>query len=110
MFGGIKMTILKGTTENFFTLIKEGITLAYFSNPENEECQTTRINLEALEKNIGKAIKVIEINGKEEKNLVKKFPVDVLPTLILFKNGKIVKSKIGGQPKSQLTQFVSPFI
>ncbi|AQU77134.1 thioredoxin family protein [Priestia megaterium] len=104
------MTILKGTNENFFTLIKEGITLAYFSNPDNEESQTTRTNLESLEKHIGKDIKVVEINGKEEKNVVKKFPVDVFPTLILFKNGKIVKYKIGGQPKSQLTQFMSPFI
>ena len=104
------MTILKGTNENFFTLIKECITLAYFSKPQSEECQTTRTNLEALEKNIGKDIKVVEINSKEEKNVVKKFPVNVLPTLILFKNGKIVKSKIGGQPKSQLTQFMSPFI
>ncbi|MDR0132181.1 thioredoxin family protein [Priestia megaterium] len=104
------MTILKGTNENFFTLIKEGITLTFFSNPENEESQTTRTNLEALEKHIGKDIKVVEINGKEEKNVVKKFPVDVFPTLILFKNGKIVKYKIGGQPKSQLTQFMSPFI
>ncbi|USL38845.1 thioredoxin family protein [Priestia megaterium] len=86
------------------------MTLAYFSNPESEECQTTRTNLEALEKNIGKDIKVVEINGKKEKNVVKKFPVNVLPTLIIFKNGKIVKSKIGGQPKSQLTQFMSPFI
>ncbi|WP_394555744.1 thioredoxin family protein [Priestia aryabhattai] len=103
------MTILRGTKDNFFSLIKEGITLAYFSNPETEECQATRVNLESIKKNSKKEIKFVEINVNEEKKVVDKFPVHVLPTIILFKNGKVLKSKIGGQPKSQLTQFISPF-
>ncbi|MDO6851618.1 thioredoxin domain-containing protein [Priestia megaterium] len=98
------MTILRGTKDNFFSLIKEGITLAYFSNPQTEECQTTRANLESIERNIKKDIKFVEINVNEEKKVV-----DIFPTIILFKNGKILKSKIGGQPRSQLTQFISPF-
>ncbi|MEI2329895.1 thioredoxin family protein [Priestia megaterium] len=102
------MTILKGTKDNFFSLIKEGVTLAYFSNPQTEECQTTRENLESIEKNSKKDIKFVEINVNEKK-VVDKFPVDISPTIILFKNGKILKSKIGAQPKSQLTQFISPF-
>jgi thioredoxin len=100
----IVMTILKGTKDNFFSLIKEGVTLAYFSNPQTEECQTTRANLESIEQNIKKDIKFVEVNVNEEKKVVDKFP-----TIILFKNGKILKSKIGGQPKSQLAQFISPF-
>jgi len=103
------MPILKGTKDNFFTLIREGITLAYFSNPQMEECQTTRANLESIEKSMKKDIKFVEINANEEKKVVNKFPVNVVPTIILFKNGKILKSKIGAQPKSQLTQFISPF-
>ncbi|MGW9103734.1 thioredoxin family protein [Priestia megaterium] len=103
------MAILRGTKDNFFSLIKDGITLVYFSNPKNEECQITRSNLESIEKDIKKDIKFVEINVNEEKKVVNKFPVDVSPTIILFKNGKILKSKIGAQPKSQLTQFISPF-
>lgn len=105
----IVMTILKGTKDNFFSLIKEGVTLAYFANPQTEECQTTRANLESIEKNSKKDIKFVEVNVNEEKKVVDKFPVDICPTIILFKNGKILKSKIGGQPRSQLTQFISPF-
>src|SRR6478735_11177739 len=104
----IVMTILKGTKDNFFSLIKEGVTLAYFSNPQTEECQATRANLESIEKNSKKEIKFVEINVNEEKKVVDKFPVDISPTIILFKSGKILKSKIGAQPKSQLTQFISP--
>ncbi|MET1122229.1 thioredoxin family protein [Priestia megaterium] len=103
------MAILRGTKDNFFSLIKDGITLAYFSNPKTEECQITRANLESIEKDIKKDITFVEINVNEEKKVVDKFPVDISPTIILFKNGKILKSKIGSQSKSQLTQFISPF-
>ncbi|MGE7717763.1 thioredoxin family protein [Priestia megaterium] len=103
------MAILRGTNDNFFSLMKEGITLAYFSNPKTEECKRTRENLESVAKDVKKGIKIVEIDVNEERKVVDKFPVDVFPTIILFKDGKILKSKIGAQPKSQLTQFINPF-
>ena len=53
----------------------------------------------------GKA-KVVKINIDESPNAPTKYGVRGIPTLMIFKNGQVVDTRVGGMPKSQLTEWV----
>ena len=51
------------------------------------------------DENEGK-IKVCKVNVDEEPDLAEKFGVMSIPTLMVFKDGKVVKKDLGAKPKS----------
>ena len=51
-------------------------------------------------------VKFCKVNVDEESILASKFKVQSIPTLVLFKEGKIVEKIIGGRSKNELTEFV----
>ena len=52
----------------------------------------------------GKA-KVVKINIDESPNAPTKYGVRGIPTLMVFKDGQVVDTKVGGMSKSQLTEW-----
>jgi thioredoxin 1 len=51
-------------------------------------------------------IKIGKINVDDNPNIAQKFSVRGIPTLILFKDGEIVTSKVGMLSKKQLIDFI----
>lgn len=51
-------------------------------------------------------VKVCKINVDEEPDLARQFQVMSIPTLILIKNGKIVKQSVGVRPKSAIMSML----
>ena len=49
-------------------------------------------------------LKVCKVNVDDELNLAKKYGVSALPTLIYFKNGKVVKDYVGVLDSAELLQ------
>lgn len=49
-----------------------------------------------------KDIKVVKINVDEEQELAAKFQIMSIPTLMVFKNGKITNQSQGALPKHQI--------
>ncbi len=47
-------------------------------------------------------IKVAKINVDEEPELANQFKVMSIPTLMVIKNGKVVRQSMGARPKSQI--------
>ena len=60
---------------------------------------------EIAEEYAGKAI-VGKVNVDEEPVLAMQYGINVIPTLISFKNGKAVDTKIGVQPKAALEEMI----
>lgn len=56
---------------------------------------------EIAEENDG-VVKVGKVNVDEEPELAAKFGIASIPTVLLFKNGKVVNSSIGFRPKAQI--------
>ncbi len=52
----------------------------------------------------GKA-KVVKINIDENPNAPTKYGVRGIPTLMVFKDGQLVDTKVGGMSKSQLSEW-----
>ena len=51
-------------------------------------------------------IKVGKINADEEEELLTKYNVSSIPTLILFKDGKPLRQSVGAVPKSEVIKLI----
>jgi len=51
-------------------------------------------------------VKIAKLNIDENPQTPHKFGIRGIPTLILFKNGAVVGTKVGALSKSQLTAFI----
>lgn len=51
-------------------------------------------------------LKIVKINVDENQLIPSQYNVRGIPTLILFKGGELMATKVGGIPKSQLTSFI----
>lgn len=61
---------------------------------------------EIAEEYAGK-IKVGKVNVDEQEELAIKFGISSIPTLLLFKNGQVVKKTLGYMPKDAVEKFIN---
>ena len=52
-------------------------------------------------------IKVVKINVDEEQELAREYKVMSIPTLVVMKEGKIVKKASGARPKAQILEMLA---
>ena len=52
-------------------------------------------------------VKVGKVNVDEENELAMKYQILSIPTLVLFKEGKIVKTKVGLSSKSEIEDMIN---
>jgi thioredoxin 1 len=55
-------------------------------------------------------LKIVKINIDENQQTPRQFGVRGIPTLMIFKDGKVAGTQIGAVGKSQLTQFIDKSI
>ena len=68
-------------------------------------CKMIAPHLEELAKTYEGKIKVGKVNVDEELELATKFGIASIPTLMLFKNGKLVNTAVGYMNQSQVENF-----
>lgn len=51
-------------------------------------------------------IKMVKLNVDENNATAAKFGIRGIPTLLIFKNGKVAATKVGNLTKSQLSAFI----
>lgn len=52
-------------------------------------------------------IKVVKVNIEEAPEAPTKYGVRGVPTLMIFKNGQVVDTRVGGMPKGQLAEWIA---
>ncbi|NQZ13438.1 MAG: thioredoxin TrxA [Alphaproteobacteria bacterium] len=55
-------------------------------------------------------MKVVKVNIDENPNAPTKYGVRGIPTLIVFKDGEPVETKVGGMSKSQLSEWLNSVV
>lgn len=102
------MSILHVTKENFKTEILESkdLVLVDFWASWCAPCKALAPILEEVDTELAGAAKIAKINIDEEEELAAQFRVMSIPTLLLFKNGEIIKKKVGFASKQNLLDFV----
>lgn len=69
-------------------------------------CKTLLPLVEELAGELQGKVKVVKINIDEAPEAPTKYGVRGIPTLMIFKGGEVVDTRVGGMPKSQLAEWV----
>ena len=70
-------------------------------------CKQIAPALEEIANDMVGKLKVVKVNIDENPSAPTQYAVRSIPTLLLFKNGKVVGQHIGAAPKSKLVQFIN---
>ncbi|HBT48535.1 MAG: Thiol-disulfide isomerase and thioredoxin [Caldanaerobacter subterraneus] len=73
-------------------------------------CRLVAPIIEELAKEYEGKIKVGKVNVDEEDELAMKFRIMSIPTIGLFKNGKMVGKLIGARPKADFVKFIEKYL
>ena len=69
-------------------------------------CKTLTPILEELSLELEKKLQVAKVNLDENQDLASKFSIRSIPTLLLFKDGELIDTKVGLLPKNDLSEWI----
>lgn len=70
-------------------------------------CRMLTPILEEISTELAGKIKIVKMNIEENLSTPSKYSVKSIPTLLLYKDGKVLATKIGYATKSQLMDFLN---
>ncbi len=73
-------------------------------------CRMIEPHIEELANEYGDKIKVVKFNVDENQQVPGQFGINGIPTVIYFKNGKIVEQIVGAMPKSHYKELIDKHI
>ena len=102
------MSIIKITKDNFESEVikSDKPVLIDFWADWCPPCQMLSPVVEEIAKEMDN-VKVCKVNTDDEMMLAQKFSILNIPTLILFKNGKITGKIVGYRPKSDIIALIN---
>jgi thioredoxin 1 len=69
-------------------------------------CRMIGPALEEIANEMAGKVKVVKMNVDENTEVPGQFGIRSIPTLMLFKNGKLAGQKVGAAPKSDLAKWI----
>jgi thioredoxin 1 len=69
-------------------------------------CRMIAPALEEIAEEMSGQVTIAKINIDEEPETAMKFGIRSIPTMLIFKGGEVVASKLGAEPKSALKRWV----
>ncbi len=69
-------------------------------------CRIIAPLIEELAVEFGDRVKFGKLNTDENPNIAMQYGIRAIPTLMFFKNGEVVDTRIGVQPKEALKQMI----
>ncbi|MDC2965719.1 thioredoxin [Alphaproteobacteria bacterium] len=63
--------------------------------------------LEEISEDLKDKLRVVKVNLDENQDLAMKYSIRSIPTLLLFKGGELVDTKVGLLPKGDLVEWLS---
>lgn len=99
------MGIIHANESNFTQLINADIVLVDFFANWCGPCKMLTPVLEALASNHS-SIKIVKVNVDECESLARSYGIMSIPTLLLFKQGKLISTKTGFMPEQELRDWI----
>ena len=69
-------------------------------------CKMIAPILDEVSRDYAEKLNVAKVNVDENQEIASKYGIGGIPTLMLFRNGAVVATKVGALSKSQLTAFL----
>lgn len=99
--------LLEVTDNNFDGLILgKGLVIVDFWSPWCAPCNMLNPVIENLAEN-NADINIGKLNTVENLPIARRFGIDVIPTILFFKEGKVVRKLLGYIPEAQLQKHIN---
>jgi len=85
----------------------EGLILVDFWAEWCGPCRMLAPTLEEVSSESGSAVKIFKMNIDENPETPTRYGVRSIPTMMLFKNGELLSTKVGALPKSSIIQWLN---
>lgn len=99
------MEIIKADSNNFNDLVKEGKILVDFYATWCGPCKMLSPVLEEISTDRSD-VKIIKVDVDECEDIARQLGIMSIPTMIVFKDGKIMDKKIGFSQKEEITSWL----
>lgn len=99
------MAVVYANNSNFDKTVERGLTLIDFYAEWCGPCKMIAPVLEELASS--ENLNVVKINVDSERELAEKYNIMSIPTLMIFKDGNAVSTKMGFQSKEMLTNWIN---
>jgi thioredoxin 1 len=73
-------------------------------------CRALAPTLEALATQYKGKVKVAKIDVDDNQDTAQQYGIRAMPTLLMFKNGKVMEQIVGAVPKAKLEEFFKKFV
>lgn len=100
------MNLIHANDETFKDVVKEGVVLVDLYADWCGPCKMLGPIIEDIAREQDK-VKVVKVNVDESNETAREYGVMSIPTLLLFKDGNVIKRQTGMLPKEMLLNFIN---
>lgn len=105
------MALRELTVEDYDSVVgSAGIVLVDFWAAWCGPCKMMLPVLEKLAEENVDVLSVVKVNADDQPDLVSRFNVFSIPTILVYVNGEVVKTIVGAKPLPGLLQDIDPFL
>ena len=105
------MAFKDSTDENFEKQISSNkLTLIQFSASWCGPCKSQKLIVDKISNDIGDKIDCYYHDIESQPNEPTKYSVRGVPTILLFKEGKLLGTKVGASSEKDMLEFIKPHI
>ncbi|NQY22032.1 MAG: thioredoxin [Campylobacteraceae bacterium] len=98
------------TENNFNKTTEAGVSMVDFWAPWCGPCRMLSPIIDELAKEFDKKAKICKVNADEEQDLLAKYGVRSVPTILFIKDGEVVDQMIGASTKEAYAQKINSLL
>ncbi len=91
-----------GDASSFQTVINQNLVLVDFWAEWCGPCKALAPILEEVAKEMGDQASILKVNVENHPALAQNYGIRAIPTMIIFKNGKVISTLVGNLSKSEI--------
>jgi thioredoxin 1 len=92
------------TASNFNDIVNSGVSLVDFWAPWCGPCRMLGPVIDELAGDYDGKANICKVNTDEEQDIAVKYGIRSIPSILFFKDGELVDTMVGAQPKGALTE------
>lgn len=94
------------TAENFEDIVEAGVVIVDAWAPWCSQCPRMDHILKQVEPELGETVSIAKLDVSENMELAQDLEVTTLPTLLLYRDGKLMDRKVGIMTKPNLLAWI----